>query len=57
MLHDLYGLLMRFRLEKVGMVADTDKAFAQPGLQQSDRDPLRFIWLKNLKLPNVSKQI
>ncbi|MCG8033321.1 MAG: DUF1759 domain-containing protein, partial [Candidatus Thiodiazotropha taylori] len=47
LLNDLCGLLMRFRLHKIAIVADIEKAFLQIGLQPSQRDVTRFIWLKD----------
>ncbi|XP_070571138.1 uncharacterized protein [Ptychodera flava] len=53
MLKDLCGLLLRFRLNKVAMVADIEKAFLQVGLQAPDKDVTRFFWLKDCKIPRV----
>ena len=47
MLNDLCGLLMRFRLRTVAIVADIEKAFLQIGLQPNQRDVTRFLWLKD----------
>ena len=47
MLNDLCGLLMRFRLNNIAVVADIEKAFLQIGLQPDQRDVTRFIWLKD----------
>ena len=47
MLNDLCGLLMRFRLRTVAVVADIEKAFLQIGLQPTERDVTRFLWLKD----------
>ena len=47
LLNDLCGLLMRFRLNQIAIVADIEKAFLQIGLQPSQRDVTRFIWLKD----------
>ena len=47
LLNDLCGLLMRFRLHRIAMVADIEKAFLQIGLQLNQRDVTRFIWLKD----------
>ena len=55
MLQNLCGLLMRFRLHKVALVADIEKAFLQIGLQPSQRDVTRFLWLKDYEVPNVSQ--
>ena len=46
-LQDLCGLLMRFRLNKVAVVADIEKAFLQVELQPHERDVTRFFWLKD----------
>ena len=43
MLHNLCGMLMRFRLHPVALVADIEKAFLQIGLQNDQRDVTRFL--------------
>jgi hypothetical protein len=53
-LEDLCGLLMRLRLGKVAMSSDVEKAFLQVGLQESERDVTRFLWVKDVTKP-VSK--
>jgi len=45
--HDLCGLLLRFRLNAIAIVADLGKAFLSIGLQRQDRDVTRFLWLKD----------
>jgi len=50
-LEDLHGLLLRFRTHKVALTADIEKAFLQVGLQPTDRDVTRFLWLKDLTKP------
>ena len=45
MLPNLYGLLIRFRMSPIGIVADIEKAF-NAGLQNHERDVTRFLWLK-----------
>ena len=42
-LENLCALLIRFRLHKVVLVADIEKAFLQVGLQEKDRDVTRFL--------------
>lgn len=55
MLHDLCGLLMRFRLHKVAITADIEKAFLQVGLQPSERNVTRFLWLKSCVTPSTDQ--
>lgn len=56
-LEDLCGLLMRFRLNKVALIADVKKAFLQVGLQPEDRDVTRFVWLKDATKPALENNI
>ena len=56
-LEDLCGLLMRFRLNKVALVADVEKAFHQVGLQPEDRDVTRFVWLKDATKPTLENNV
>jgi len=49
MLPGLCGLLLRFRLNAIAVVADLEKAFLSIGLQHQDRDVTRFLWLKDPK--------
>ena len=51
LLEDLGGLLIRFRLPKIAIVADIEKAFHQVSLCQRDRDVTRFLWLKDAHRP------
>ena len=51
MLQDLCGLLMRFRLNRIAVIADIEKAFLQLGLQSKDRDVTRFFWIKDTNAP------
>ena len=43
----LYAVLMRFR-GKIGVIADVEKAFLVIGVDESQRDYLRFLWLANI---------
>ena len=47
MLPNLYGLLLRFRMSPIGIIADIEKAFLNVGLQVGDQDVTRFVWLKD----------
>jgi len=42
------SVLLRFRKEKFGIVADIEKAFLQICLNKNDRDYLRFLWYDEL---------
>ena len=57
MLQDLCGLLMRFRINRIGIVADIEKAFLQVGLQVQDRNATRFFWLKDVNIPSTDNNI
>ena len=54
-LEDLCGLLLRFRMKKIGLVSDIEKAFLQVGLHEADRDVTRSLWLKDIQ-KSVSKE-
>ena len=47
LLQDLTGILLPFRLNRIALVADIEKAFLQVGLSDDSRDITRFIWLQN----------
>lgn len=53
LLKDLVGLLIRFRMKKVALVADIEKAFLQLGLQPEERDVTRFIWVKDCNVSTI----
>lgn len=42
------SILLRFRRDKFGVIADIEKAFLQIGLNENDRDFLRFLWYDEL---------
>ena len=49
LLPDLAGTILRFRMNKYGMIADVCKAFLQMVLHEDQRDVTRFYWLKSLE--------
>ncbi|XP_049523124.1 uncharacterized protein LOC119452753 [Dermacentor silvarum] len=42
--NNMVKMLVNFRLHKIGITADVQKAFLQIGIQEPDRDALRFLW-------------
>ena len=56
-LPDLCGLLLRFRLSPIAVVGDIEKAFLSIGLQATDRDVTRFLWLKDPTVTNVENNV
>ena len=48
---DLFEILLNFRLHRVGLLADIEKAFLMVGLKPSDRDCTRFLWVKDIHQP------
>ena len=57
LLQDLTGILLRFRLNKIALVADIEKAFLQIGLQDEAKDVTRFFWLKDKDKLGVENNI
>ncbi len=49
-MEDLSGIIMRFRMNRIAISCDIEKALLQVGLQKQDRDVTRFLWLKDLNL-------
>ena len=42
---------MRFRTNKIGLMADIEKTFPQVSLQCPDCDVTRYLWSKNINQP------
>lgn len=49
--NDMLAILLRFRIQTIGLTADIEKAFHQIGLHEEDRDYVRFLWLKDTSDP------
>ena len=43
----LFDTLVNYRWHKIGLTADIEKAFLMVGINEMDRDMLRFLWLKD----------
>ena len=56
LLPDLCGILLRFRIQPIVILADIEKAFLQVGIQEEDRDVTRFLWFKNLNRLEVVEE-
>ena len=57
-LQNLCGMLLRFRINRIALLADIEKAFLQVALQEQDRDVTRFLWLREpLKPPSKENTI
>ena len=57
LLNNMTGMLLRFRLPRIAMVSDIEKAFLQVGLHERDRDATRFLWLKDPTKPVVDDNL
>ena len=56
-LEDLCGLLLRFQIKRIEIIADIEKTFLQIALQPKERDVTRFFWLKDIKQPVWPKNL
>ena len=45
----IFDILLRFRAEKVVLIADIEKAFLNVGVKENERDYLRFLWFDDIK--------
>ena len=48
----IFEILLRFRVQRVAVVADIEKAFLSIGIVPNDRDFLRFLWIDDLENEN-----
>ena len=44
----IYDILLRFRVHKVALIGDIEKAFLSVSVHPSDRDYLRFLWIYDI---------
>ena len=57
LLHNLTGILLWIRLNKIAMVADIENAVLQIRLQDDAKDVTRFFWLKDRDKLEVDNNI
>ena len=43
----VFNMLANFRANRVGLIADIEKAFLMIGIKEEDRDMLRFLWFND----------
>ncbi|KAK3737969.1 hypothetical protein QZH41_009200 [Actinostola sp. cb2023] len=53
----LFDILLRFRMYRVALIADIEKAFLNVEVDQEDRDCLRFLWPEDSLDDNSSVQV
>ena len=49
---NILEILLRFRMHKVALVGDVEKAFLMISVAKSDRDVLRFLWVPDVNQPH-----
>ena len=49
----LFDILLRFRVYKVALIADIEKAFVTISINPTQRDLLRFLWIKESNAENL----
>ena len=45
----IFNILLRFRLHRVALAGDIEKAFLMVSVECKDRDCLRFLWVRDVK--------
>ena len=46
----ILDILIRFRMHKVALVGDMEKAFLMVSITERDRDALRFLWFNDVSV-------
>ncbi|XP_065639741.1 uncharacterized protein LOC136072548 [Hydra vulgaris] len=49
----LYGVFIRFRVNKIEFIADIEKAFLKISISEKHRDFIRFLWYENINNLNI----
>ena len=44
----IFDLLLRFRVHRVALIADIEKAFLMVSVAKDDRNSLRFLWIDDV---------
>ena len=44
----IFDILLRFRIHRIAIIADIEKAFLMISVAKKDRDVLRFLWYKDV---------
>ena len=44
----ILDILLRFRVHRIGLIADIEKAFLMISIAEKDRDVLRFVWVERI---------
>ena len=51
------ALLLRLRNKRTGVIADMEKAFAQVGLQEQNRNVTIVLWIKDIKIKEINNNL
>ena len=53
----LYDILLRFRLNKVALTGDIEKAFLNIRVATEHRNLLRFLWVEDIEAKQISQRL
>ncbi|KAL6735303.1 hypothetical protein Aduo_005759 [Ancylostoma duodenale] len=53
----IVGMIMRFRMGRIAVTSDVEKAFLQVRLHEQDRDATRCFWVRDIKRPPEGNNI